>query len=103
MGLQASLVLGSLSMLGVEPGFALTWLPLSSGKGLLSHSFLTLFHLFYSLRIQKRGEKPLHIRSHGRGKLYLALSSWKELPCFQNNILFQDSTQETYNNNLEKG
>lgn len=90
-------------MPGVEPGFALTWTPVSSRKSLLSHSFLTLFHLFHSLRIQKRREKPLYIKSHGGGKLYLVLFCWKGLPGFQNSILFQDSLQKIYNSDLGKG
>lgn len=102
MGLQPSLALGSLSVPGVGPGFALIWPRLGSRKGLLSHSLLTTVHLFHFLGVQKRREKPLYITRHGRGKLYLAFSSWKGLLGLQNNILFQDSIQKIYSSDLKK-
>lgn len=49
MGLQASCALGYLSVPGMGQGFIRTWPP-PGRKGLLSHSFLTLFHLFPSLK-----------------------------------------------------
>lgn len=79
-------------MPGVGQGFVLTGPPSGTWESLLSPSFLISSHLFSSLRIQnRRKEEPLCIKSHGRGKLSVALSSWKGFLGFQNTIIFQDS------------
>lgn len=80
-----------LSAPGVGQGFVLTGPPPGTWERMLSPSFLISFHLS-SLRIQnRRKEEPLCIKSHGRGKLYVALSFWKGFLGFQNTIIFQDS------------
>lgn len=102
--MQASLALGSRLVPGVGQGFVLTWPPPCSREGLLSPSILIFFHLFCCLRIQKRKrEEPQCIKSNGGGKLSVRLSSWKGLLGFHNAILFQNSIQNIYSSDLEKG
>lgn len=83
MELQGSLALGSPLVPGVGQGFILTWPPLGTREGLLSPSSSIFFPPFFFFQNQnQRREELLCNRSHGGGKLCVALSSWKGLVVF---------------------